>query len=149
MSHELDSLIRKGKAIEQQIALLTEEVSHLREEIAVRMGEKRNYYGQGVVSKKWERVRWEIDKELLLDELPGNALDQMKEVVFSKGKLDHAKRAGYLPPRLYDRAMKRVHEGWNVSLKVLDSPSPIDRAAGVDTEASVGDSKRPNPMPQN
>ena len=29
-------------------------------------------------------------------------------------------RAGYLPPRLYDRAIKRVQLGWSVSLKIID-----------------------------
>jgi hypothetical protein len=74
---------------------------------------------QGVVAKKWARVRWEINKELLLDELPPEALAYLKEVVFTKDKLDQAVRAGYLPPRLYDRAVKREDEGWRVSLKVL------------------------------
>jgi hypothetical protein len=70
-------------------------------------------------------VRWEINKELLLDELPPEALAYLKEVVFTKGKLDQAVRAGYLPPRLYDRAVKQEDEGWNVSLKVLAVP-PVE-----------------------
>jgi hypothetical protein len=76
-----------------------------------------------VVAKKWARVRWEINKELLLDELPPEALAYLKEVVFTKDKLEQAVRAGYLPPRLYDRAVKRENEGWRVSMKVLEVPS--------------------------
>jgi hypothetical protein len=74
-----------------------------------------------VVARKWERVRWDIDKELLLDELSEAALDYLKEVVFTKEKLDQALKAGHLPPRLYDRAMQRLHAGWNVSMKLLDA----------------------------
>jgi hypothetical protein len=122
MSTALDSLVRKGKDLETQIEQLTVELSHLRDEIALRMGENREYYGQGVVAKKWARVRWEINKELLLDELSADALNYFKEVVLTKEKLDQAVKAGHLPPRLYDRAMKRDHLGWNVSLKLLDAP---------------------------
>jgi hypothetical protein len=88
------------------------------------MGEEREYYGTGVVAKKRARVRWEIKKDLLLDELPPDALTYLKEVVFTKEKLDQAVKAGYLPPRLYDRAVQKEEEGWNVSLKVLASPTP-------------------------
>ena len=123
MSIELDSLIRKGKDLEVQITHLTTELARLREEIASRMGETREYYGGGVVAKKWARVRWEIHKELLLDELSPEALDYFKEVVLTKEKLDQAIKAGHLPPRLYDRAVRREHVGWNVSLKVLDAPT--------------------------
>jgi hypothetical protein len=118
MSAELDSLIYKSKAMETQIEQLTEELSRLRAEIAARMGDTREYYGHGVGAKKWEHVRWEIDKELLLDELPTEALDYLKEVVLTKAKLDQAVRAGYLTPRLYDRAIKRQQLGWNISLKI-------------------------------
>jgi len=31
-------------------------------------------------------------------------------------------KAGYLPPRLYDRAVKREQLGWNVNLKILEPP---------------------------
>lgn len=123
MSAELDALIRKAKNLEGQIAQLTTELTRLRDAIAAQMGEEREYYGQGVVAKKWARVRWEIDKELLLDALPPDALAYLKEVVFTKGKLDQAVKAGYLPPRLYDRAVKQADEGWNVSLKVLALPT--------------------------
>jgi hypothetical protein len=123
MSIELDSLIRKGKDLEVQITHLTTELARLREEIASRMGETREYYGGGAVAKKWARVRWEIHKELLLDELSPEALDYFKEVVLTKEKLDQAIKAGHLPPRLYDRAVRREHVGWNVSLKVLDAPT--------------------------
>jgi hypothetical protein len=123
MSAELDALIRKAHSLEGQIEQLTTELARLRGAIAAQMGEEREYYGQGVVAKKWARVRWEVNKELLLDELPPEALAYLKEVVFTKGKLDQAVRAGYLPPRLYDRAVKREDEGWNVSLKVLGSPA--------------------------
>lgn len=123
MSAELDALIRKAKSLEGQIAQLTTELTRLRDAIAAQMGEKREYYGQGVVAKKWARVRWEINKELLLDALPPDALAYLKEVVFTKGKLDQAVKAGYLPPRLYDRAVKQADEGWNVSLKVLALPT--------------------------
>ena len=123
MSVELDSLIRKGKDLEVQITHLTTELARLREDIATRMGETREYYGGGVVAKKWARVRWEIHKELLLDELSPEALDYFKEVVLTKEKLDQAIKAGHLPPRLYDRAVRREHVGWNVSLKVLDAPT--------------------------
>jgi len=68
----------------------------------------------------WTRVRWEVNKALLLDELSPEALDYCKEVVLTKEKLDQAVRAGYLPPRLYDRAIKRAQLGWNVSLKIID-----------------------------
>jgi hypothetical protein len=122
MSTALDGLIRKGKDLETQIEQLTTELSHLRDEIALRMGENREYYGQGVVAKKWARVRWEINKDLLLDELSADALNYFKEVVLTKEKLDQAVKAGHLPPRLYDRAIKRDHIGWNVSLKLLDAP---------------------------
>jgi hypothetical protein len=123
MSAELDALIRKGHDLEVQIEQLTTELARLRNAIAARMGEEREYYGQGVVAKKWARVRWEINKELLLDELPPEALAYLKEVVFTKDKLEQAVRAGYLPPRLYDRAVKRENEGWRVSMKVLEVPS--------------------------
>ncbi len=122
MSATLDALIRKGKNLETQIEQLQTELSQLREEIADQMGEKKDYYGQGVVAKKWARVRWDIHRDLLLDELSPEALDYFKEVVFTKEKLDQAVKAGHLPPRLYDRAVKRVQEGWNVSFKVLDTP---------------------------
>ena len=121
MSAELDALIRQGKALETQIEQLTADLAQVRQAIAAHMGEHKEYYGPGVVARKWERVRWNIDKELLLDELPAAALDYLKEVVFTKDKLDQALKAGYLPPRLYDRAMKRLHEGWNVSLKLLEA----------------------------
>ena len=127
MSAELDALIRKAHNLEGQIEQLTTELRRLRDAIATQMGEEREYYGQGVVAKKWTRVRWEINKELLLDELPPEALAYLKEVVFTKDKLDHALRAGYLPPRLYDRAVKQEDEGWNVSLKVLAVPSAAAR----------------------
>jgi ParB-like chromosome segregation protein Spo0J len=121
MAAELDALIRKGKAIETQIEQLTVELAALRDEIAARMGAQREYYGAGVVARKWARVRWEIHKELLLDELPREVLEHFKDVVFTKAKLEQALKAGYLPPRLYDRAVKRVQEGWNVSLKLLEA----------------------------
>jgi len=120
MSEELDTLIRQGKALETQMAQLTDELAQIRQAIATHMGEQREYYGQGVVARKWERVRWHIDRDLLLDELSPGAIEYVKEVVFTKEKLDQAMNAGYLPPRLYDRALKRVQEGWNVSLKVLE-----------------------------
>lgn len=85
------------------------------------MGDKREYYGHGVVAKKWSRVRWDVNKALLLDELSPEALDYCKEVVLTKSKLDQAVRAGYLPPRLYDRAIKRENRGWNVSLQILET----------------------------
>jgi hypothetical protein len=121
MSAELDSLIRKGKALETQIEQLTAELAQLHGAIAERMGDRREYYGHGVVAKKWSRVRWEVNRALLLDELSPEALDYCKEVVLTKEKLDQAVRAGYLPPRLYDRAMKREQLGWNVSLKIIDA----------------------------
>jgi hypothetical protein len=124
MSAELDALIRKAHNLEVQRAQLTAELSRLRDAIAAQMGEEREYYGTGVVAKKRARVRWEINKELLLDELPPEALTYLKEVVFSKEKLDQAVKAGYLPPRLYDRAVQKAEEGWSVSLKVLASPTP-------------------------
>lgn len=120
MSAELDSLIRKSKDLEVQIEQLIAALTHLHEAIAERMGDRREYYGHGVVAKKWTRVRWEVNKALLLDELTPEALDYCKEVILTKGKLDQAVRAGYLPPRLYDRAIKREQLGWNVSLKILD-----------------------------
>ena len=43
----------------------------------------------------------------------------------TKTKLDQAVKAGYLPPRLYDRAVKREQLGWNVSLKILE---PLESA---------------------
>ena len=120
MSAELDSLIRKSKDLETQIEQLTAELARLHAAIAERMGDRREYYGHGVVAKKWSRVRWEVNKALLLDELSPEALDYCKEVVLTKEKLDQAVRAGYLPPRLYDRAIKREQLGWNVSLKIID-----------------------------
>jgi hypothetical protein len=119
MSAELDTLIRKGKGLEAQIKQLHEELARLREEIAERMGDRHEYYGSGVVAKKWGRTHWEINKALLLDELSADALDYCKEVVLTKEKLEQAVKAGYLPPRLYDRAVKREQRGWNVSLKIL------------------------------
>ena len=121
MSIELDSLIRKGKALEKQIEQLKVELTQVREEVATLMQEQREYYGTGVVAKKWARVRWTIDKELLLDELHGESLNYFKEVVFTKDKLDAAVRAGHLPPRLYGLAVKKTPQGWNVSLSVLDT----------------------------
>jgi len=120
MAAELDSLIRKSKDLEAQIEQLTAELTRLHAAIAERMGDRREYYGQGVVAKKWSRVRWEVNKALLLDELSPEALDYCKEVVLTKEKLDQAVRAGYLPPRLYDRALRREQLGWNVSLKIID-----------------------------
>jgi hypothetical protein len=122
MSIELDSLIRKGKDLETQIEQLQAELTRLRNEIARRMGDRREYYGHGIVAKKWERVHWDINKELLLDELSTGALDYLKEVVLTKEKLTQAVKAGYLPPRLYDRAVQRQAAGWNVSLKVVGAP---------------------------
>ena len=122
MSDVLDALIRKGKDLEYQIAHLQTELAQLRDEIALLMGETREYHGKGVVAKKWARVRWDINKDLLLDELPRDALDFFKEVVFTREKLEQAMKAGHLPPRLYDRAVKRIQEGWNVSLKLLETP---------------------------
>jgi len=121
MSAELDSLIRKSKALEAQIEQLTAEISQLHDAIAERMGDRREYYGHGVVAKKWARGRWDVNKALLLDELPAEALDYCKEVVLTEEKLDQAVRAGYLPPRLYDRAIKREQRGWNVSVKIIDA----------------------------
>jgi hypothetical protein len=121
MSAELDSLIHKSKDLETQIEQLTAELARLHKAIAERMGDKREYYGHGVVAKKWSRVRWDVNKALLLDELSPEALDYCKEVVLTKEKLDQAVRAGYLPPRLYDRAIKREQLGWNVNLKIIDA----------------------------
>jgi hypothetical protein len=125
MSAQLDSLIRKGKDLETQIEQLTAELARLHGEIAERMGDSHEYYGHGVVAKKLARVHWDINKDLLLDELSREALDYCKEVVLTKTKLDQAVKAGYLPPRLYDRAVKREQLGWNVHLKILE---PAERA---------------------
>jgi len=121
MSAELDSLIHKSKDLETQIEQLTAELAWLHEAIAERMGDRREYYGHGVVAKKWSRVRWDVNKALLLDELSPAALDYCKEVVLTKEKLDQAVRAGYLTPRLYDRAIKREQLGWNVSPKIINT----------------------------
>jgi hypothetical protein len=125
MSTQLDSLIRKSKDLEMQIEQLTAELARLHGEIAERMGDSHEYYGHGVIAKKWVRVHWEINKDLLLDELPHEALDYCKEVVLTKTKLDQAVKAGYLPPRLYARAVKCEQVGWNVSLKILGSPERV------------------------
>jgi hypothetical protein len=122
MSAQRDSLIRKSKDLELQLEQLTAELARLHREIADRMGDRREYYGHGVIAKKWARVHWEINKDLLLDELSSEALAYCKEVVLTKTKLDQAVKAGYLPPRLYDRAVKREQLGWNVHLKILGSP---------------------------
>jgi len=122
MSAQLDSLIRKSKDLETQLEQLTTELACLHEEIVERMGDSHEYYGHGVVAKKWARVHWEINKDLLLDELSREALDYCKDVVLTKTKLDQAVKAGYLPPRLYDRAVKREQLGWNVNLKILEPP---------------------------
>ena len=127
MSAQLDSLIRKSKDLEMQIEHLTAELARLHGEIAERMGDRHEYYGHGVVARKWARVHWEINKDLLLDELSYEALDYCKEVVLTKTKLNQAVKAGYLPLRLYDRAVKREPRGWNVNLKILEPPeSPFD-----------------------
>jgi hypothetical protein len=131
MSAQLDSLIRKSKDLEMQIEQLTAELARLHREIAGRMGDRHEYYGHGVVAKKWARVHWEVNKDLLLDELSCEALDYCKEVVLTKTKLDQAVKAGYLPPRLYDRAVRREQLGWNVSLKILE---PSERALDWDDE---------------
>jgi hypothetical protein len=123
MSAELDALIRKAKNMEVQIEQLTTELARLCDAIAEQMGEEREYYGHGVVARKRARIHWEINKALLLDELSPDAIAYLKEVVLTKGKLDQAVKAGYLPPRLYDRAVKQEDEGWTVSLKVLAVPS--------------------------
>jgi hypothetical protein len=125
MSAQLDSLIRKSQDLEMHIEQLTAELTRLHHEIAERMGDTHEYYGHGVVAKKWARVHWEINKDLLLDELSYEALDYCKEVVLTKTKLDQAIKAGYLPPRLYDRAVKREQRGWNVSLKILQAPESV------------------------
>jgi hypothetical protein len=122
MSAQLDSLIRKSKDLELQLEQLTAELVRLQGEIAHRMGDRHEYYGHGVVAKKWARVHWEINKDLLLDELSSEALAYCKEVVLTKTKLDQAVKAGYLPPRLYDRAVKREQRGWNVHLTTLEPP---------------------------
>jgi hypothetical protein len=122
MSAQLDSLIRKSKDFERQIEQLTAELARRHGEIAERMGDRHEYYGRGVVAKKWARVHWEINKDLLLDELSYEAPDYHKEVILTKTKLDQAVKAGYLPPRLYDRAVKREQLGWNVNLKILEPP---------------------------
>jgi hypothetical protein len=122
MSAQLDSLIRKSKDLETQIEQLTAELARLHGEIAERLGDRHEYYGHGVVARKWARVHWEVNKDLLLDELSYEALDSCKEVVLTKTKLDQAVKAGYLPPRLYHRAVKREQRGWNVNIKVLEPP---------------------------
>jgi prefoldin subunit 5 len=48
MSAALDALIRKAHHLEGQIEQLTTELARLRNAIAARMGEEREYYGQGV-----------------------------------------------------------------------------------------------------
>lgn len=70
-------------------------------------------------------------KDFLLDELSYEAFAYCKEVVLTKTKLDQAVKAGYLPPRLYDRAVKRGQRGWNVNLKLLE---PLERALDWDGE---------------
>jgi len=131
MSAQLDSLIRKSKDLELQLEQLTAELARLHGKIADRMGDRHEYYGHGVIAKKWARVHWEINKDLLLDELSSEALAYCKEVVLTKTKLDQAVKAGYLPPRLYDRAVRREQLGWNVSLKILE---PSERALDWDDE---------------
>jgi hypothetical protein len=116
---------------ELQLEQLTAELARLHGEIAHRMGDRHEYYGHGVVAKKWARVHWEINKDLLLDELSSEALVYCKEVVLTKTKLDQAVKAGYLPPRLYDRAVKRAQLGWNVHLKLLE---PLEKALDWDGE---------------
>jgi len=54
MSAELDSLIRKSKDLEVQIGQLTAELADLHEAIAQRMGDRREYYGQGLVAKNMD-----------------------------------------------------------------------------------------------
>src|SRR5215831_16948831 len=125
MSAQLDGLIRKSKDLETQIEQLTTELARLHREIAERMGDRHEYYGHGVVARKWARVHWEINKDLRLDELSYEALAYCKEVVLTKTKLDQAVKAGYLPPRLYDRAVKREQLGWNVNLKILEPPERV------------------------
>lgn len=120
MITEIDDLIHRGKALEDQIDQLTHELARVRDAIAARMGTQVEYYGQGVTARKWERVKWEIDKELLLEELSPAALDSLKEVVFTKSKLEQSLKAGHIPPRLYHRALQRLSAGWNVSFKILD-----------------------------
>ncbi|MBI1987297.1 MAG: hypothetical protein HYS70_02980 [Nitrospinae bacterium] len=117
MLEELDSLIRTGLKLEEQIAGLTEQLSQIRERIARLMGSSNEYVGHGVMTRKWARVRWDININLLLDELPREALEYFKEVVITKEKLDHAVKAGQLLPRLYDRAVRKKEEGWNVTFK--------------------------------
>ena len=56
MSAQLDSLIRKSKDLETQLEQLTAELACLHEEIVERMGDSHEYYGHGVVAKKWARV---------------------------------------------------------------------------------------------
>ena len=51
--------------------------------------------------------------------------------MLTKTKLDQAVKAGYLPPRLYDRAVKREQLGWSVSLKIVE---PAERALDWDEE---------------
>jgi hypothetical protein len=131
MSAQLDSLIRKSKDLELQLEQLTAELARLQGEIADRMGNRHEYYGHGVVAKKWARVHWEINQDLLLDELSSEALAYCKEVVLTKTKLDQAVKASYLPPRLYDRAVKREQLGWNVHLKILE---PSEKAFDWDGE---------------
>src|SRR6516165_1446053 len=123
MSAELDALIRKAHNLEAQRDQLATELTRLRAAIAVQMGAEREYYGKGVVAKKHARVRWEINKELLLDELSPDALAYLKEVVFTKEKLDQAIRAASPPPRLNARAGPKEDEGGTVTLNFLTSPS--------------------------
>jgi hypothetical protein len=122
VSDELDALIRQGKAMETRIDRLIAELSRLRQEIALRLGEHGEYHGTGVVAKKSARTYWDINLAMLLDELPDDVLERFKEVVFTKDKLDWAVKAGYVSPSLYDRAVRRVQHGWNISLKVLETP---------------------------
>ncbi len=42
-------------------------------------------------------------------------------VVLTKERLDQAVRGNYIPPRLYDRAIKRGRLGWNVSVNIIDA----------------------------
>ena len=88
MSAQLDSLIRKSKDLETPIEQLTAELARLHGEIAERLGDRHEYYGHGVVARKWARVHWEVNKDFLLDELSYEVLDYCKEVVLTKTKLN-------------------------------------------------------------
>lgn len=125
----IDALIRALVALEGQQARLTNDLQHLRTQLAAALGDQRTYTGYpGLIVTKAPRVRYEINGHLLHDVLAPDDLEAFKELVFTKSTCDAALAAGHLPPFLYDQAVARVDQGWVVRLQRMPEGPDVPTA---------------------